>query len=158
MGSASPGIVPNVLQSETVPDGMILKRGIAQLVHLNAIPYIYSYSGNSGYKNFGYPDWPSFIRDRDGFFALFRMFAKIDFTKYRFAGYRSGLARVDGDRPDVLGSAYLGKAPFAVVSNQTAKRVKGGGVTVRDVNAARAVRGRFGALRPYQVAIVPLKG
>jgi hypothetical protein len=156
MGSASPAIVPNVLQSESVPNGMILKRGVAQLVHLNAIPYIYSYSGNSGYKNFGYPDWPSFIRDADGCFALYRMFAGIDFTQYRFVGYRSGWTRVEGNRADVLCSAYIGKEAFAVVSNQTAQRVKGGGVTVRDVNSAQPVRGRFGALRPYEVQIVKL--
>jgi len=156
MGSASPGIVPNVLQSETVPNGMILKRGIAQLVHMNAIPYIYAYSGNNGYKNFGYPDWPSFIRDEDAIFGLFRKFAGIDFTRYRFVSYRSGWIRVEEDRPDVLASAYAGKDSFAVVSNQTARRVKGGALSVRDPNLGYAVRGRFGALRPYEVALVPL--
>jgi hypothetical protein len=157
MGTAEMGIVANPFEDESVPRGGVQKRGIAQIVHLNATPTVHAYSGNHGHNNCGYPDWGSFIRDEDAAFGLFRKFARIDFTRYRFVSYRSGLARIEGDRSDVLCSAYVGPDILAVVSNQTNKRVPGGTIRVRDLGRGTAARGRFGALRPYEVAIVPLK-
>jgi hypothetical protein len=159
MGTAEMGIVANCFEDPGVPNAGVQKRGIAQIVHMNATPTVHAYSSNHGHNNLGYPDWPSLIRDEDAAFGLFRKFAKIDFTKYRFVSYRSGLARVEPERSDLLCSAYIGKDDIlAVVSNQTNKRVKGGVVKVRDLGSGQPSTGRFAPLRPYEVAIVVLPG
>ena len=139
-------------ESEKVPTGMILKRGIANMVHLNAIPYIYYYV-NTAWKNFAYRDWKSFIADEDAIFGLFRKFKDIDLTQYRFVGPRSGLVGVER-RSDVLCSAYVGKDTLAVVSNQTPKKVPGGNAFVRDAAGGACARLAFGPLRPYEVKIL----
>ena len=154
MGSGSAGIVPNTFEDEKLPGGWNLKRGIANLVHLNAIPYAYAYSNISGWKNFGYRDWKSFMADEDSLFGLFRKFKAIDFTKYRFVGPRSGLVGVEGSRRDVLCSAYVGKDTLAVVSNQTSKSVAGGTAVVRQSQSGQPLRMPFGRLRPYEVKIL----
>ena len=156
MGSASSAIVPNTFEDETLRGGPNLKRGIANLVHLNAIPYIYSYA-HTGSKNFGYRNWGQFIADEDAIFGLFRKFARIDFTRYRFAGPRSGTVRIKGRRRDVLASAYLGQGPsagdsFVIVSNQTRKPAPGGEVLLAIQGGALTVR--FPKLRPYEVKIL----
>ncbi len=154
MGSGSAGIVPNTFEDEKLPGGWNLKRGIANLVHLNAIPYAYAYSNISGWKNFGYRDWKSFLADEDSLFGLFRKFKDIDVTKYRFVSPRSGLVGVEGSRRDVLCSAYVGKDTLAVVSNQTARPAPGGTAVVRPPPGGRALRLPFGRLRPYEVKIL----
>lgn len=154
MGSAEMGIVANCFEDDTVPCAGTQKRGIAQIVHMNATPTVHAYSSNHGHNNLGFADWESFIADPDAAFGLFRKFAGIDFSQYRFVSYRSGLTRFEPDRPDLLASAYIGKDILAVVSNQTNRRVKGGGVAVRDAAAGQAVRGKFPSLRPHEVAIV----
>ena len=154
MGVGSAGIVPNTFEDEKLPGGWNFKRGIANMVHFNAIPYIYTYSNLSGWKNYSYPDWKSFMADEDSLFGLYRKFKDIDFTKYRFVGPRSGWVGVEGSRRDVLCSAYVGKDTLAVVSNQTAKSVPGGTALIYPSQGGQALRLPFGRLKPYEVKIL----